>query len=87
MAGCWIGLIFAVRPHNEIPIYVLAGLIGMLGFLLLPVGLELGCEVTRNAEVSSAILWMSGNLWTLIFVIGESIVQTKVNITDPPYSF
>ncbi|CAG8687095.1 10290_t:CDS:10, partial [Acaulospora colombiana] len=50
MAGCWIGLIFAVRPNNSIPIFVLAGLIGVLGFLLLPVGLELGCEVTRNAE-------------------------------------
>ncbi|PVF99442.1 MFS general substrate transporter [Serendipita vermifera] len=82
MAGCWIGLIFAVRPNNAIPIFVLAGLIGCLGFLLLPVGLELGCEVTRNAEVSSALLWMSGNLWTLIFVI----VSDKLRDPNPPHN-
>jgi hypothetical protein len=70
MAACWIGLIFAVKPHNDVPIYILAGFIGIFGFLLLPVGLELGCEITRNAEASAAILWMSGNLFTLIFVLG-----------------
>lgn len=60
----------SVRPNNIIPIYVLACIVGILGFLLLPVGLELGCEITRNAETSSAMLWMSGNLFTLIFVLG-----------------
>lgn len=91
LAACWIGLIFAgehlagvstfiidpelVRPHNEVPIYVLACLIGILGFLLLPVALELGVEVTRNAETSSAILWMSGNLFTLLFVLGMFLLS------------
>lgn len=70
MAACWIGLIFAVKPNNEVVIFVLAGLIGIIGFLLLPVGLELGVEITRCAETSSSMLWMSGNLWTLIFVLG-----------------
>jgi hypothetical protein len=82
MAGCWIGLIFAVKPHNEAAIYTLASLIGIIGFLLLPVGLELGVEITRCAETSSAILWMSGNLWTLIFVLVADALRDK----NPPYS-
>ncbi|KAG8829959.1 hypothetical protein FRC17_005721 [Serendipita sp. 399] len=82
MAGCWIGLIFAVRPNNAIPIYVMAALLGVVGFILLPVGLELGCEVLRNAEVSSAMLWMSGNLWTLIFVLASDPLRGNA----PPYS-
>ncbi|KAG8816418.1 hypothetical protein FRC18_001009 [Serendipita sp. 400] len=77
MAACWVGLIFAVRPNNIIPIYVVSALIGVMGFLLLPVGLELGCEVLRNAEVSSAALWMAGNLWTLVFVLASDPLRGK----------
>lgn len=73
MAACWIGLIFTVKPDNTIAIFIVAALIGIIGFLLLPVGLELGVEVTRCAETSSAMLWMSGNLWTLIFVLGTQL--------------
>jgi hypothetical protein len=70
MALAWIALIFAVRPNDDAGIYIVACSIGILGFLLLPVGLELGCEITRHAEGSAACLWMAGNLWTLIFVLG-----------------
>ena len=72
MAIAWIGLIFAVRPNDDAGIYIVVCSIGILGFLLLPVGLELGCEITRHAEGSAACLWMAGNLWTLIFVLGTS---------------
>lgn len=77
LAACWIGLIFAIQPNNPVPIYVVAGLIGVLGFILLPVSLELGCEVTRNAEVSSSIMWMSGNLWTLVFVLAADSLRDR----------
>jgi hypothetical protein len=34
-------------------------ILGVTSVILLPVGLELGVEVTRNADASSAILWFS----------------------------
>ena len=50
-------LIYAVKPGNEAGLYVVMTIIGVCSLSLLPVGLELACEVTRNAEGSSAILW------------------------------
>ncbi|KIM22324.1 hypothetical protein M408DRAFT_291135 [Serendipita vermifera MAFF 305830] len=82
MALAWIGMIFAVRPNNDAGIYVVACLIGIFGFLLLPVGLELGCEITRNADGSAACLWMAGNLWTLIFVL----VAEPLRDPNPPHN-
>lgn len=46
-----------VRPNNTIALYVLFIFIGVLSVTMLPVGLELGCELTRSADASSAILW------------------------------
>ena len=87
MALAWIGMIFAVRPNNDAAIYVVACLIGILGFLLLPVGLELGCEITRNAEGSAACLWMAGNLWTLIFVLGEHLPLHQILLLFYSFGF
>jgi hypothetical protein len=42
---------------NTIPLYVILTVIGAVSVTLLPVALELGCVVTRNAEGSSALLW------------------------------
>lgn len=65
-------------------------IVGVCGLTILPAGLELGCELTRDANASSAILWFSyveiiinvrdnilntvdsGNLFVIIFVLGES---------------
>jgi hypothetical protein len=46
-----------VRPHNTAVLFVLMAVIGICALTMLPVGLELACELTRNADGSSAILW------------------------------
>jgi MFS transporter, FLVCR family, MFS-domain-containing protein 7 len=60
-----------VRPHNTGPLYFLFALIGIISIALLPVALELGCEITRNADAAAAFLWFSANLFSVIFVLGE----------------
>ena len=72
LAAAWLSLIWAgtliirairyqligtVKPRNEAGLFVVMTIIGVCSLSLLPVGLELACEVTRNAEGSSAILW------------------------------
>jgi MFS transporter, FLVCR family, MFS-domain-containing protein 7 len=46
-----------VKPHNTAALYVLMVIIGGCSVTMLPVGLELACELTRNADGSSAIIW------------------------------
>lgn len=48
---------FVVKPNNEAVLFVLVAIIGATGLTLLPVVLELGVELTRNADGSSAVLW------------------------------
>lgn len=57
IAACWLALIWAVRPNNTAALYALFVLIGVFSVTMLPVGLELGCELTRNSSASAAILW------------------------------
>ena len=42
----------------------------------------MGCELTRNAETSSAILWFSANAFTIIFVLVEDALRDNT----PPFS-
>ena len=42
----------------------------------------MGCELTRNAETSSAILWFSANLFTIIFVLVEDALRDDT----PPFA-
>jgi hypothetical protein len=57
ISACWIAQIWNVKPHNDGSIFAVMAIIGICSFLLLPVGLELGAEVTRNAEASCGLLW------------------------------
>jgi len=41
----------------------------------------MGCELTRSAETSSAILWFSANVFTIIFVLVEDALRDDA----PPY--
>lgn len=59
----------------------MSALVGVVSFLLLPVALEMGCELTRSAETSSAILWFSANAFTIVFVLVEDALRDKT----PPY--
>jgi hypothetical protein len=58
ISACWIAQIWNVKPHNDGAIFAVMAIIGICSFLLLPVGLELGAEVTRNAEASCGLLWL-----------------------------
>jgi hypothetical protein len=48
---------FLVRPHNTAALYAIFVIIGIGSIMLLPVGIELGVELTRNPDGSSALLW------------------------------
>ena len=43
----------------------------MEGMQVALTALELGCELTRNAEGSSAIMWFMANLLGFVFIICE----------------
>jgi MFS transporter, FLVCR family, MFS-domain-containing protein 7 len=47
----------AVRPHNAVALFVIVVVIGVGSISLLPVAIELGVELTRNPDGSSALLW------------------------------
>jgi len=83
LAACYIALIWDVRPNNSAGIYVVMVVIGISSFVLLPIALELGCEITRSAEVSSAVLWFSGNLFAVVFVLVEGALRAP-ETADPP---
>ncbi|KAF8972983.1 major facilitator superfamily domain-containing protein [Flammula alnicola] len=71
VAAGWFSLIWAVRPHNTAALFVIMTVIGVGSLPMLAVGMELACELTRNADGSSAILWFAGNLFAVVFVLGE----------------
>ncbi|KAF8650442.1 hypothetical protein AX16_005245 [Volvariella volvacea WC 439] len=82
--GCtWLSLIWAVRPDNTAALFVIMTILGACSITMLPVALELACELTRNADGSSAILWFSGNLFGIIFIIVEGALRAGPD-ADPP---
>ena len=48
-----------VRPDNTIALFIIMGVIGVCSLPMLAIGMELACEVTRNPDGSSAIIWFS----------------------------
>ncbi|EJD52795.1 MFS general substrate transporter [Auricularia subglabra TFB-10046 SS5] len=68
LAAGWVGFIFAVKRDGTGGLFADVIIIGISSMILLPVGLEIGCEVTRNPETSSAILWFVANALNIIFV-------------------
>ncbi|KAG6902749.1 hypothetical protein C0995_011897 [Termitomyces sp. Mi166 len=71
----WLSLIWAVKPHNLGGLFAIMTIIGVCSVTMLPVGLELGCELTRNANASSAILWFACNLLAVVFVLVEGALR------------
>lgn len=59
IAGGWLSLIWAVKPGNTGGLFAVVVIIGAGSITMLPIGLELGCELTRNSSGSSALLWFS----------------------------
>ncbi|KAG9008987.1 hypothetical protein FRB90_008665 [Tulasnella sp. 427] len=85
LAGCWLGFIWAVGTHGLGASYALLAIIGVCSFTLLPVTLELGCEVTRNAELSGAMLWLAANAVGLFLVLISDVLKAGPN-ANPPYN-
>ncbi|KAJ7163873.1 MFS general substrate transporter, partial [Mycena crocata] len=79
----WFSLIWAVRPDNSAALFVIMAIIGAASLTLLPVALELGCEVTRNAQGSSALMWFIVNLFEIAFVQVEGALRAGVDARPP----
>jgi MFS transporter, FLVCR family, MFS-domain-containing protein 7 len=52
-------LVIQVRPNNAGGIFAVMAITGTISLTLLPLSLEVACELSRDAETSSAILWSS----------------------------
>ncbi|KAI0742681.1 MFS general substrate transporter [Daedaleopsis nitida] len=83
MAACWLSLIWEIKPNNDVALYVILGIIGGTSLSLLPVVLELAVEITRNADGSSAILWLSTNVFGLVFVLVEGALRAGPDANPP----
>ncbi|KXN90846.1 Major facilitator superfamily domain-containing protein 7-a [Leucoagaricus sp. SymC.cos] len=83
VAAAWLSLIWAAKPNNEAGLFVVMTIIGVCSITMLPLGLELACEVTRNADGSSAILWFTGNLFGVMFILVQGALRADENATPP----
>ncbi|KAL5522667.1 hypothetical protein ACEPAG_8685 [Sanghuangporus baumii] len=83
IAAAWVSLIWAVRPNNTGALYAIFVIIGVASLSMLPVSLELGCELTRNSEASSAILWWSANIASIVFTLVMSALRTSSDASPP----
>lgn len=48
-----------VRPNNVAALFVICIIIGVCSLPMLPVGMELSCELTRNTDGSAALVWFA----------------------------
>ncbi|KAG0703286.1 MFS general substrate transporter [Suillus ampliporus] len=85
VAAAWLSLIWAVKPNDAGGIFAIMVIIGVCSITMLPVGLELAVEVTRNADCSSAILWCVGNAFGIVFVLVEGALRASAT-ASPPYN-
>ncbi|KAF9263409.1 MFS general substrate transporter [Marasmius fiardii PR-910] len=83
LAGAWLSLIWAVKPNNTGGLFAVMAVIGVTSVTMLPVGLELACDVTQNAEASSSLMWFTANACTIIFVLVEDALRASPNATPP----
>lgn len=86
LAAAWIGFIFAVRRNGIGGLFANVVIVGVSSLILLPVGLEIGVEVTRAPETSSAVLWFVANMLNIIFVPILHALRAPDN-ADPPRNF
>ncbi|EPQ57161.1 MFS general substrate transporter [Gloeophyllum trabeum ATCC 11539] len=83
LAAAWLSLIWAVKPHNTGGLFAIMAILGTTSITMLPVALELGCELTRNADGSSALLWASGNMFSIIFILVEGALRAGPDANPP----
>jgi len=83
IAAAWLSLIWAVKPHNTAGLFAVMVIIGACSLSMLPITLELGCELTRNSDGSSAILWFFGNLVGIMFVLVQGALRAPPTASPP----
>lgn len=81
----WLSLIWAVRPNNIAALFAIMVIIGTGSMTMLPIALELGVELTRNADGSASILWCSGNAFGIVMILGEGALRAP-STANPPYN-
>ncbi|KAI6040338.1 major facilitator superfamily domain-containing protein [Pisolithus marmoratus] len=88
----WLSLIWASKPNNVAALFVLMVIIGSCSVTMLPLALELGVELTRNANGSSTILWFvflttpdSANLFGIMLILVEDALRAP-STANPPYN-
>ncbi|KAF9050074.1 major facilitator superfamily domain-containing protein [Panaeolus papilionaceus] len=79
----WLSLIWAVRPNNLAAIFVVMTIIGVCSVPILPIALELCCEITRNADGSAAIVWFAGNLLGIVFILAGGALRAGEDASPP----
>ncbi|OCH88925.1 MFS general substrate transporter [Obba rivulosa] len=83
LAVAWLSLIWAVRRDDAAGLYAIMAIIGGSSLTLLPVAIELACELTRNAMASSAILWCSSNVFGVTMVLAEGALRAGPDANPP----
>lgn len=83
ITGAWLSLIWAVKPGNSGGLFAVMAIVGAGSITMLPVGLELGCELTRNSSASSALLWFSGNLFAIMMVLVGGALRAPPTASPP----
>ncbi|KAA1473990.1 MFS general substrate transporter [Dentipellis sp. KUC8613] len=83
IGASWLALIWAVRPGDAGGLFAIMAVIGASSISLLPVALELACELTRNADGSSAVMWFFGNLFCVIYLLCQGALRASPT-ADPP---
>lgn len=81
----WLSVIWVIRPNNTAAILVIMGIIGAGSLTMLPVGLEMGVEVTRNPAGSAALLNTVVQALGVIFVQVESEMAAGPD-GNPPFN-
>ncbi|KAI6143446.1 hypothetical protein BKA82DRAFT_4186092 [Pisolithus tinctorius] len=79
-------LVLSSKPNNAAALFVSMAVIGSCCMTILPLAIELGIELTRNANGSSAILWCSGNLFGIILIWVMEGALRAPSTADPPYN-
>jgi len=82
-ATAWLSLIWAVRPHNVAALFTIFIVIGVCSITLLPVAIELGVELTRNSDGSSAVLWFFANMLCIMFVLVQGALRASPAASPP----
>ncbi|KZV63361.1 MFS general substrate transporter [Peniophora sp. CONT] len=83
IGAAWLGLIWAVKENNAGALFALFAIIGACSIALLPIAVELGAEVTRNTDGSSAALWFFGNLMNIVFIQSQGALRAPPDANPP----